>query len=193
MRLSSRYGNSRQTGAMTEIEIKILGINRAAVETALIARGATKCFDGEIHAIYYDLPDQSLRASGMVLRLRREGMRTVLTLKEHVENPRAKERREREVEVLDFDAMRSVLELIGLAPWLEMKKHRTSYLLKGTRFELDKYHGSYSHIPEFLEIEGTDTETVYRYAEDLGFSRLDCKPWDATELAAYYTGREKTQ
>lgn len=177
---------------MTEIEIKILEISRTAVETALAALGAKKCFDGEIHALYYDLPDQHLRASGLALRLRKEGAKSVLTLKKQVDNAFAKERREIEVEITDFDTMRDILELIGFTPWLEMSKHRTSYLLGETHFELDRYHGEHSHIPEFLEIEGTDTETIYRYAEALGFSRHDCKTWDAAELVAYYAGRNET-
>jgi len=175
---------------MTEIEIKILEINRAKIEEKLLALGAHKVFDDEIHALYYDLPDKRLKTAGITLRLRKEGAKAFLTLKLHVDNTMAKERRELETEVFDFDTTRAILEGMMFIPWLEMKKHRTSYELKGTHFEIDHYHDRYGFIPEFLEIEGRDTDTVYHYAEALGFSRHDCKPWDAVELAAYYARRD---
>lgn len=171
---------------MSEIEIKILEINRAQVEHKLQDIGARMIFDGEIHAIYYDLPDNSLNKNDKTLRLRKEGQDTALTVKIHVPNDKAKERIEHETRASDFETMRTILESIGFIPWLEMKKHRTSYELNGLHFELDHYQDEYSYIPEFLEIEGTDTETLYKYAETLGFSRQDCRSWDAVELASFY-------
>jgi adenylate cyclase class 2 len=175
----------------TEIEVKILEISREQVIERLVSLGATKVFDDEIHARYYDFPDQRLKSSGITLRLRREGPKAVVTLKMDVANPAAKERREHETEVGDFEDMRTILEGLGFVAWLEMKKHRTSYELGDAHIELDRYHDNYSHIPEFLEIEGGDMETVFRYAEALGFGRHECRPWDAVELAAYYAGKDR--
>jgi predicted adenylyl cyclase CyaB len=175
---------------ITEIEVKILEINRAQVEEKLASLGAIKVFDDEIHARYYDLPDQRLKSSGITLRLRKEGPKAVVTLKMDVANPAAKERKEHETAVGDFEVMRTILESMGFVAWLEMKKHRTSYELGNVHFELDRYYGKYSHIPEFLEIEGRDMETVFRHAEALGFGRHECRPWDAVGLAAYYAGRD---
>jgi len=171
---------------MTEIEVKILEINREAVEKKLIALGARKIFDDEIHAIYYDLQDNGLKKTGKMLRLRKEGNKTILTAKLHAENASAKEREEHEVEVSRFEDMRTVLESLGYTPWLEMQKHRTSYELEGTHVELDHYSGQHDYIPEFLEIEGRDIEAIRSCAKALGFSRLDCRPWDVTELIEYY-------
>jgi predicted adenylyl cyclase CyaB len=175
---------------MTEIEVKILQINRASIEKKLIALGAKKTFDDEIHAIYFDLPDNSLKSTGRALRLRKEGKKTVLTLKLQVENTAAKERAEYEVEVCRFEDMKTVLEGLGYAPWLEMQKHRTSYELDGAHIELDHYCGQHDYIPEFLEIEGRDMETIWHCAEALGFSRQDCRPWDVTELIEYYAPKQ---
>ena len=58
-----------------------------------------------------------------------------------------------------------------------MKKHRTSYVLDGVRFDFDKYHDQYEFVPEFLEIEAYDIETIYRYVELLGFGKDECKAW----------------
>jgi len=175
---------------MQEIEIKILGIDRLPTEKRLAALGAVKVFDAEVHAIYLDSADRVVRKNGGTFRLRRQGGRAVLTYKIDVENTEAKIRDERELEVSDFGLMKEILESLGFSPWLEMKKHRTTYELEGLHFELDKYHGDYEFIPEFLEIEGTDIEAVYNYAGLLGFRREDCVPWDALQVAEYYrTGR----
>ncbi len=171
---------------MRETEVKILGIDREKTECRLISLGARRIFDDEIHAIYYDTADHALRKKKDTLRLRREGPRAVLTFKRHIDNERAKVREEKEVQVSDFDEMMSILSCLGYTSWLEMRKHRTTYELDGVHFELDRYHGEYGFIPEFLEIEGSDINEIHHYAELLGYSRGDCKPWDAVQLAAYY-------
>jgi hypothetical protein len=69
-----------------------------------------------------------------------------------------------------------------------MKKQRTSYALLNVHFEFDKYTDEFGFIPEFLEIEGPDVATVYKSAAALGFSKEDCRPWDALQVAEYYSG-----
>ena len=178
---------------MKEIEIKILGIDRMAVETRLLSLGAKKIFDDEIHALYYDFADSSLKNSDCALRLRLEGMKSVLCLKKPIESKEAKIREEYEIEVSDFDTMKYLMEGLGLNAWLEMKKHRTSYEFRGVHFEIDEYHDAYNFIPPFLEIEGHDIETIYACAELLGFRGNDCKPWDILQVAAYYSGKLQDQ
>lgn len=175
--------------AMKEIEIKVLGIDRKAVEDRLVSLGAKKVFDDEIHALYYDFTNTALKNSDCALRLRLEGTKSILSLKKFVESKEAKIREEHEVEVSDFNTMKYLLEALGLNVWLEMKKHRTSYEFRGVHFEIDEYHDAYNYIPQFLEIEGHDIETIYACAELLGFTGNDCKPWDILQVAAYYSGQ----
>jgi adenylate cyclase class 2 len=180
-------------GVMHETEIKILGIDRKKLEKKLLSLGAEKTFDGEIHAFYYDTPDRSVRARRGTFRLRREGTLSVLTFKAHVDDSEAKVREETEVTVSDFNAMRSILKSVGFFPWMEMKKHRTTYSLPGVHFELDKYTDEFGFIPEFLEIEARDIGAIYKNAAALGFSKEDCRPWDALQVAEYYsTGKRKS-
>ncbi len=173
---------------MKEIEIKILEIDRSAIEKQLLSLGAKKVFDGEMHAFYYDFPDNSLKHKGSALRLRREGEKSVITLKKEIESTEAKIREEHEIEVSDFHEMKCVLENLGLKAWLEMKKHRTSYEFRGAHFELDEYRDAYQYVPHLLEIEGPDIATIYACAGLLGFTETDCKPWDILQVAAYYSG-----
>ncbi len=123
---------------MRETEIKILEIDRDKVEKRLRTLGARKVFDGEIHALYYDDPAGSIRKRKGTLRLRKEGPKAVLTYKSHVGDRGAKIRDEKEVHVSDFGTARSILESLGFSPWLEMKKHRTSFRLRGCHFEFDR-------------------------------------------------------
>ncbi len=176
---------------MYETEIKILDIDRKKLENKLTLMGAEKIFDDEIYAIYYDDAGNSVRRQKGTFRLRREGGTSVLTFKAHIDSAATKVREETEVTVSDFDAMRSILAFIGFSPWLEMKKHRTTYALQGLHFEFDRYTGEFGFIPEFLEIEGPDIEAIYECAAALGFSKEDCRPWDALQLAEYYSARDK--
>jgi adenylate cyclase class 2 len=174
---------------MKEIEIKILAIDRSAVEKRLLSLGAIKVFDDEIHALYFDFPDKSIKRNGCTLRLRREGKKSVFTVKKDFESTEAKIREEHEIEVADFNETKYLMETLGLNAWLEVKKHRTSYEFEGVHFEIDAYHDAYNYIPQFLEIEGHDIETIYAYAGLLGFTKKDCKPWDILQVAAYYSGQ----
>ena len=173
-----------------EIEIKILGIDIPAVEKKLIALGAKKIFDGPMTAIYYDFPDSSIRGNGGTLRLREEGARTFFTLKKDIESIEAKVREEHQIEVSDFNGMKRLLETIGLQSWISMKKHRTSYELREAHFEIDTYEDAFRYIPAFLEIEGSDIESVYAHAKLLGFSKNDCRPWDILQVAAFYSSED---
>ena len=184
-----RGDDQRISPAAVEIEVKILEIDRMVIERRLMGLGAKKVFDGQIHALYFDLPDRRLRTSGLTLRLRREGPKAVLTLKTDMRNAEAKERAERETDVGDFRIMRGILETLGYSAWLEMKKHRTSYELPDGHVEIDRYQDEFGYIPEFVEIEGRDMRSVHAIAAALGFTKDDCKPWDALQLAAHYRDR----
>ena len=176
---------------MKEIEIKILEINRKEIEKKLIALGAKKIFNGEIDALFFDFKDKSLRKIGNTLRLRKEGNKTILTFKKPIEKKRAKIKEELEIEVSGFDTMKIILESLGFCVWKRMKKHRTSYELKRVHFEFDTYKEKYKFIPEFLEIEAKDIETIYGFVRLLGFKNEDCKPWSSQDLIKYYSQSKK--
>ncbi len=54
---------------MREIELKILEIDRERAVSTLLSLGAVMTFDDEIHALYYDMPGQSLKERHTTLRL----------------------------------------------------------------------------------------------------------------------------
>jgi adenylate cyclase class 2 len=172
---------------MDEIEVKILEIDRKEVEKKLKALGAKKAFDGEISGVFYDYGDGSIRRAKDTMRLRKVGAKAFITYKKYVENARAKIRREYETEVSDYENARSILESLGLREWMSMRKRRTTYELPGVHFELDRHIDQYSYVPEFLEIEAKDVETLYQYVAALGYRKSDCKPWTIVEIAEHYS------
>lgn len=172
---------------MREIEVKILEIDRKKVESKLISLGAKKIFDGEIDAYFFDFKDDSLRKSDLMLRLRKEERKIVLTFKKPIKENGAKILEESEIEVSDFDTTKIILNSLGLQVWKRAKKHRTTYSLGDTHFELDKYIEDYNFIPEFLEIEAKNIDDIHKFIEALGFKKSDCKPWTLQDLIKYYS------
>jgi adenylate cyclase class 2 len=175
---------------MKEIEVKILGIDKEEIEKKLVGLGARKIFDGKIDALHFDFKDNSLRKKGDPLRLRKFGSKNFLTFKKKISKEKAKIKEETEIEVSDFEDTKKILGILGLNVCRRVKKHRISYGLEGTRFELDTYEAEYNFVPSFLEIEAKDVETIYKFAKILGFSETDCKPWSTSDVIKYYQDKK---
>lgn len=177
---------------MDEVEVKVLDVNRNALVKKLLSLGAKKYFEGEIHAVSFDYPDNSIKNAKKTLRLRIKGGKNYLTFKTPVEHPLVKIREELELEVSDFATMKKILESLNLKQWRDVKKTRVSYKLKDALFEFDKYHEEFEYIPEFVEIEvmaKDDKEAIkkiYEYAEMLGIKKEQCLPWTLNELTKHY-------
>lgn len=173
---------------MREVEVKILEVDREKLEVTLSRLGARKVFDGDIQTLFFDFEDGRVIKAGDVLRLRKEEDRVELTYKKVHSSQLAKTAEEYAVEVSNFDGMRVILENLDLSVIESMRKHRVSYTLEGVRFDFDCYLDSYNYLPEFMEIEAQDTNTVYKYARLLGFKDEDCLPWSTVDLIRHYSG-----
>jgi len=175
---------------MKEIEVKILEINRERIEGTLTSLGAKRIFDGDIQTFFFDFKDGAIIKSRDVLRLRKEQNIIELTYKKVHITQTAKVAEEYSVEVSNFETMKKILENLGLLITENMQKHRISYTLDRARFDIDSYYGDYGYIPEFLEIEAQNTDSIHKYAELLGFKAKDCLPWSTNELIHYYSSKK---
>ncbi len=175
---------------MEEIEVKILNINRRAVEDKLSRQHAEKVFEGDIETLFFDFKDGSIFRARNVLRLRREGGKSALAFKRVHGNQEAKVADEYEVEVSNLETMKKILESLGLSATESMRKHRTSYKLSDARFVMDRYEGKYDFIPEFLEIESNNVELIHKYAGLLGYGISDCLPWSTADLINHYSKKK---
>jgi adenylate cyclase class 2 len=124
----------------------------------------------------FDLPDQSLRLNGRVLRLRKD-TENILTYKGpgHIlDGIRARE--ELEVRVSDFDTAQAILEALGYQISMLYEKYRTTYELEKALVMLDEMpYGT------FVEIEGGNTQHIFALAEILGLDKTTncCESYQA--------------
>ena len=172
---------------MKELEVKILEVNRTRIEETLTSLGAKKVFDGDIQTSFFDFKEGTIIKAKNVLRLRKEQDKTELTYKKVHMTQTAKLAEEYSVEVSNLELMKKILENLGLTVTESMQKHRVSYTLDHTRFDIDRYAGSYRYIPEFLEIEAENIDLIHKYAGLLGFKAEDCLPWSTNELIQHYS------
>jgi len=172
---------------MKELEVKILEVNRVKIEETLASLGAKKVFDGDIQTLFFDFKDASISKAKNVLRLRKEHDKTELTYKKVHITETAKMAEEYSVDVSNLETMRKILENLGLSITESMQKHRVSYTLDHTRFDIDRYVGNYDYIPELLEIESKNIDLIHKYAALLGFQAKDCLPWSTDELIRHYS------
>ncbi|MEL6626098.1 MAG: class IV adenylate cyclase [Bacteroidota bacterium] len=171
---------------MQEIEVKILEIDREAIEQKLVALGAEQIFDGELWALFFDHPDGQIKAKGDVLRLRREGETCILTYKQHVSKGEAKIMEETETVVENMETTMQILQKVGLQILKSTRKRRTSYQLPDGQVVIDDYADALAPIPVFLEVESPDMDALRRVVQALGYTMDDCNNWNTRDLIKHY-------
>jgi adenylate cyclase, class 2 len=174
---------------MLETEVKVLEINKEEVEKQVIKLGAKKVFEGELYAIYYDSEDGKLSKNKNVIRLRKEGEKTKFTLKVKQNHDKASVNEEHEIEVSDFEKMKTIFEFLGFKNIRNFRKTRESYKLGNVRFEFDKYHDDNEHIPWFIELESDNYNDIKLILEKLNIPEVQTVKMDAFELIDYYQSR----
>jgi adenylate cyclase class 2 len=157
----------------TEIEIKYLVHDLKRVEKRLQ--------DMEAHLIQarqfernlrFDLPDESLKKTFRVLRLRQDE-NVVLTYKgpgtKSADGIRARE--EWEVTVNDFAVMQKIIESLGYVILFIYEKYRTTYATENAQIMLDELPFGF-----FVEIEGKTQEDIFTLVDRLQFNRAAAIP-----------------
>jgi adenylate cyclase, class 2 len=118
--------------------------------------------------IIFDTTKKRLQKQGMLLRLRQQGARAILTMKMAVqEDSIYKVREETEVEVSDFASMEKIIRAIGFQVVFVYEKYREVFNALGARIMIDE-----TPIGNFLEIEG-NPEHIDAVAARLGFTAAD--------------------
>lgn len=175
---------------MLEKEIKILEINKEEIVEKLLEMWAEKTFEGFVHDIYYDFPDDApknkMEANGRMFRLRQKGEEHIYTIKNKRKKIKKKEgvvaKDEHETPISNIESFAKVLEKYGMNKIREKKKHRVSYALDGMEFDFDIYE----NIPEFLEIEGPDGDTIQSWVKKLGLEEYEQMLWGSRKIFKHY-------
>lgn len=118
--------------------------------------------------VLFDDDGHGLRAGGKLLRLRRAGGAALLTFKAPSQGvPGIKTRAEIESRVEDPDALRAILEGVGLRPVFRYQKYREAYAWRDAEIVLDE-----TPVGTYLEIEGP-ASTIQAAADGLGYQPAD--------------------
>ncbi|HWF07982.1 MAG TPA: class IV adenylate cyclase [Bryobacteraceae bacterium] len=161
--------------APLEVEIK-LRIETAARARALMRRHGFAVIAPRVFEQNLVLDDErgSLRAGGMLLRVRRAGKTgapfvVTCTFKNPEMPGRHKRRGEREFRASDFDACVGIFASLGFREKFRYEKYRTEY-----RRQSDPGHITVDETPigVFMELEGP-ARWIDRTAKEIGFSRAD--------------------
>jgi adenylate cyclase, class 2 len=141
-----------------EYEAKFLAVDVADLRTKLTALGAVQAFPRTL--LTRKIFENDALDSGAWVRLRNEGTRSTLTLKQVSDATTIDGTTEIETEVTDLHAMAEILRRLGLREVRYQENYREEWRLGEIAFDLD----TWPDLPTFIEIEGPDEASVRRAA-----------------------------
>jgi adenylate cyclase class 2 len=162
-------------GSGKELEVKFCVADLKALQARLEALGAC-VLQARVHEINlrFDTPQEELRNSGRLLRLRQDTAAHVTYKGPGEVSGGARLRQELEFTVDDFHMAQALFEALGYQVSMMYEKYRTTYKLGELVVTLDEMpYGS------FAEIEGPDGESIQAATGQLG---LD---WERRNLESY--------
>ncbi|VVB81807.1 CYTH domain protein [uncultured archaeon] len=145
-----------------EFEVKILDIDVAGIQKKLAELNAKKQFDRLMRRYIFQFNPP---VKGRWIRLRDDGSRITLAVKEIEDESKIEGTKEVEVAVGDFEKTRELLQELGFRPKAYQENRRIHYELGGCCIELDFW----PKIPAYLEVEGASKEAVEDAVKKLGF------------------------
>ena len=116
-----------------EIERTILEIDVDSIKKKLKEIGAKKLYERKQLRKIYDFPDKRLDKEKAWIRLRNDGKKITLTLKQHT----GEYDQEIEVNVDDFERMHQLLRKLGLEDLYTQENKRIRYQLGKITFDID--------------------------------------------------------
>jgi adenylate cyclase class 2 len=154
--------------ATLEREIKLRYDNPAAARAAVLNTGATLVKPRRLQTdALFDTPEGLLSPRQSVLRVRRDGDRSYLTLKNPAAHPTMKLREEIETTIGDAAAVTRILEELGLRAWFRYEKYREEFALPEVVIAIDE-----TPVGTFVEIEGSE-RSITAVAFTLGYDPAD--------------------
>lgn len=162
----------------TEYEVKVLEIDHDACINLLESLGAKKTIEAMQERYVYDLiPAQPKKW----IRLRTNGSKTTITLKD-LQNETIDGMKETEIEVNDFESAHKLLLGLGYKSKGFQQNKRVQYILDDVEIDLDQW----PHIPEYMEIEGKNEESVKAMIEKLGVDKKNITTMDVDSIYRHY-------
>ncbi|MBQ8131120.1 MAG: CYTH domain-containing protein [Bacilli bacterium] len=168
----------------TEYEVRVLEINVEDVKKKLEGIGAEFQWDSLQKRYVYDFIP---RVDGKWIRLRTNGIKTTLTIKNLVSSE-IDGTQELEIEVDNFERANLILKELGYDPKGYQENRRIQYVWNGVEIDID----SWPLIPTYLEVEGPSEGAVYNTIKALGFEKGDTTTRDVEGIYLDYGHDLKT-
>ena len=162
----------------TEYELRVLEVDKEEVIKKLEKVGAKFCWDQVQRRYVYDFMP---KLDGKWIRLRTNGIKTTLTIKDLVTS-KIDGTRELEIEVNDFDNANKILNELGYEAKGYQENRRCQYVLDDVEIDIDDW----PYLPTYLEIEGPSEERVYEVVKLLGFKEEDTTTRDVEGIYLDY-------
>ena len=115
------------------------------------------------------------------IRLRKEGDKTTLTIKE-IKSKKIDGTKECEIEVSDFNTTDELLNKLGYFARTTQENKRIRYMLDGVEIDID----SWPLIPTYVEFEGKDEKSILNVCKYLGINSDDLTTLDVVGIYKHY-------
>ena len=158
-----------------EREVTILNIDEEMFIKRLLEHGAIKKNEFLQRRYTYDFNPV---VPNKWIRLRTNGKKTTLTIKEIRDKNAIDGTMELETVVGDFDVMNSILKELGYVYRNYQENYRKIYVIENVEISID----SWPMIPTYAEIEGKSNEDVVRTLELLGYTLEEATTLDVTSI-----------
>lgn len=158
-----------------ENELTVLDINKSEFINKLERLGATKVTDELLQQRY--VYDFSPKKANKWIRLRTNGEKTTLTIKEIQDNSKMNAK-EIEISVSDFETTNLLLEELGYSHRNYQENLRQVFVLNGVEISID----SWPHIPPYVELECKDLESINEVLQKLEVDKKNITMLDVTSI-----------
>ena len=147
-----------------EYEITVLDIDVKEMEKKLVKIGAVKEGNYFQKRKLYNFHEEY---SERFIRLRTNGTKTTLTIKDKSAEKEIGSVKELEIEVSDFEKTNQIMNMLGYEYSMYQENKRTIYRLGDIEFDID----TWPMIPTYLEIEGKSKEQIEKMIKKLNIDK----------------------
>ncbi|WP_420080048.1 class IV adenylate cyclase [Streptomyces sp. JL4002] len=167
-----------------EYEAKFLAVDVADLQDRLTKLGADQAFPRTL--LTRKIFENDNLDGGAWLRLRDEGSRSTLTLKQVTDSTTIDGTTEIETEIADLHAMADILRRLGLREVRYQENYREEWRLGEVAFDFD----TWPDLPTFVEIEGPDEASVRQAAALLELDYAEARFGSVDEIYKSEVGRD---
>ncbi|MCX2971779.1 MULTISPECIES: class IV adenylate cyclase [Streptomyces] len=167
-----------------EYEAKFLAVDVTDLQTRLTGLGAVRVLPRTL--LTRKIFENDALDVGAWIRLRNEGTRSTLTLKQVTDATTIDGTTEVETDVADLHAMAEILRRIGLREVRYQENYREEWRLGEVVFDFD----TWPDLPTFVEIEGPDEASVRQAAALLELDYSEARFGSVDEIYKSEAGRD---